>query len=281
MPVFAPITKTLRAVARHARDTTAIRTGGGETPKGELHRFIVPVTGPHRTHHQHIAGLFFSNRGCHVNAMKTRIAVLLSLLVIGGLLSSIQPAQAGAWVAKVHLSCTAKQSPAGQQRLFFPAAGPATTVATTYAVSCGKGKPVKHFTTPAGIQEFCQLDQLAPNGKKATKTKPLPNPLPPTMKSNCNIKADAIVNAGSSCGNSTGSVTGSITNKDGKVVTFDAAWTQSIAGNLILTGTTSKMGIFRADVQTSADSQKGRSCATGTDAFKVVGTATAEGTKAK
>jgi hypothetical protein len=218
-----------------------------------------------------------------VNAMKTRIATLLSLLVIGGLLSSIQPAQAGPWTANVQLSCTAKQSPAGQQRLFFLGAGPATTVATTYAVSCAKGKPPKHFTTPTGLQEYCQLKQFAPNGKKPTKFKPLPNHLPLTKKSNCNIKADVVVNAGSSCGNSSGSVKGLIDNKDNKVISFDAVWLASVAGDLTLNGTTRapKPGIFVADVQTSADAQKGRSCVTGADAFKVIGTAKAEGTKAK
>jgi hypothetical protein len=218
-----------------------------------------------------------------MGTMRARMAILLSLLVIGGLLSSVQPAQAGPWVVKVHLSCTMKQSPGGQQLLFFPIAGLPTTVTTTYAISCGKGKPPKHFITPVPLQqEFCQLDQLAPNGKKPTKTKPMPN-ANGTKKSNCNVKANAVVFAGSNCGSSSGEVKGTITNKDGKVVTFDATWISEIGGFLRLIGTTRppKPGIFVAGLQLFADIQKGKSCTTGTDAFKLVGTATAEGVKAK
>lgn len=204
-----------------------------------------------------------------MKGIRSRIAILLSLVLLVAFASMVESASAGQWEMKVSISCSAKRL--SGPGLYYPALG-GNSNGTSFDVTCGKGSPPKHVVAPSpGILESCQATMTSVNGKKPTTLK-VANGVP----NNCYI--GAVVAVIGNCGLTSGTAKGSIHLKNGKAVQFDASWILDVGSHLDMTGTTRapKPGTFIADVTVMPDrTNKNESCSffgPGASGFKFIGT---------
>jgi len=188
--------------------------------------------------------------------MKNRMRVLASLLLAGGMVGQVLPAQAGPWAMEIAFRCKVVVA----DPLTYP---PGTPKDTTYTIECGKGKPNPH---PFAVNDtFCNVITVSPNGKK-------PIDPPQTGLGNCNISGGGTLTA-ANCGLSSGDFNVTITFKpSGKSVTAVGAWAAAVGGVLPIIGTV-KGGEFVATVEAHPDREKkDQSCLEpGATDFKVEG----------